>query len=357
MTKNSMIGLALKSMAKYLTKLEESPEDWHIAPVRGHTRIHKLFPFYPADIATLETQGIITVSQLFETHLSGRIDKSVSPELMNSLSQYPALQHKIRIFVRAFSQQPYHNKYVCPRTNLAILANQDNNLSRRYRLKCRELLDESIGVAPAYQTRIRDGIAIRPSRRAFTNAYSLLRLPLITSKTRETAFQILNRTIWTNNKAFKSRRRPDPNCERCGRVETMEHLLCECEYYSECLWNRLAEILTEYYNNIATTQVARVDLGQINVVFIIPHPSLLLYISDKATRNAFLLLVQEIKRDIIYRRMNLPQSAQQITHPQRLIAHLDSSIRRLHSYLQYIGPARYIKAIAALQRLREINLE
>jgi hypothetical protein len=137
----------------------------------------------------------------------------------------------------------------------------------------------------------------------------------------------------------------------------MEHLLCECEYYSECLWNRLAETLNKYYNDISTTYVPRVDLGQTNIIFNIPLPSLLLYVPDKETRNAILLLVQEIKRDIIYRRMNLPQSAQQVTHPQRLIAHLDSSIRRLLSYLQYIGTVKYCKPIQALQRLREINLE
>jgi hypothetical protein len=75
-------------------------------------------------------------------------------------------------------------------------------------------------------------------------------------------------------------------------------------------------------------------------------------------RNAMLFLVQEIKRDIIYRRMNLPQSAQQVTHPQRLIAHLDSSIRRLHHiYIQYIGTVKYCKPMEALQHQREINLE
>jgi hypothetical protein len=137
----------------------------------------------------------------------------------------------------------------------------------------------------------------------------------------------------------------------------MEHLLCECEYYSECLWNRLAEILTKYYNDTYTTYMPWVDLGQINIIYNIPHPFLLLYIPDKETRNAMLLLVQEIKRDIIYRRMNLPQSAQQVTHPHRLIAHLDSSIRRLHSYPQYIGTVKYCKPMEVLQRLREINLE
>jgi hypothetical protein len=81
------------------------------------------------DLATLATQVITTVSQLFEMHLSGRIDKTVSPDLITYLSPYPALQHKIRIFAQGYSQQLYHNKYACPRTNLAIQVNLDINLS------------------------------------------------------------------------------------------------------------------------------------------------------------------------------------------------------------------------------------
>jgi hypothetical protein len=45
MNKNSMIGLAYKSVAKYFIKFEENPEDWHLAPVRGHTHIPKLLTF------------------------------------------------------------------------------------------------------------------------------------------------------------------------------------------------------------------------------------------------------------------------------------------------------------------------
>jgi hypothetical protein len=271
-----MVGMAFQSMADYLTKLEDSPEDWHLAPIRGHTKFSKLLPLYPAEVATLEVQRIKTVSQIFDTHLSGRIDKSISPEVMNSLAPYPMLQHKLKSLVQALLKQPFHNKYSCPRSILAILANLDINLSQRYRIKNRELLDTAIGVAPSYHTRIRDGLAVRPSQRDFTNAYNILRLPTITSKTRETAFQILNRTIWTNNKAFKSRMRPDPYCERCKKVETMEHLLCECEHYSEPLWNNLAEGLTMLPNEVSTDRVPRIELGQTNIIFNIPHPSLLL---------------------------------------------------------------------------------
>ncbi len=125
MGKNRMMGTAFMAMANYLTKLEDSPEDWHLAPIRGHTKIHKLFPFYPADLATLETLGIVTVSQIFDTHLSGRIDKSASPDLLASLAPYPSLQHKIQLFTRAFLQQPFHNKFSCQRTVLASIANLD----------------------------------------------------------------------------------------------------------------------------------------------------------------------------------------------------------------------------------------
>jgi hypothetical protein len=157
-------------MADYLTKLEESPEDWHLAPIRGHTKFSKLLPLYPAEAATLEVQRMTTVSQLFDTHLSGRIDKVISPEVLSSLAPYPMLQHKLKALVQSLFKQPFHNKYS---SNLAILTNLDINLSRRYRIKNRELLDTAIGVAPSYQTRIRDGLAVRPSQWDFTNAYSI----------------------------------------------------------------------------------------------------------------------------------------------------------------------------------------
>jgi hypothetical protein len=150
--------------------------------------------------------------------------------------------------------------------------------------------------------------------------------------------------------------RPDPNCDCCGKPETMEHLLCKCANYSEPLWGKLADALTQLFNYISLDDVPRVDLGQTNIIFNIPHPLLLLHIRDKKSRNALLLLVQEIKRDIIYRRMNLPPSAHQIIDPRRLTAHIGSAIRRLRSYLRYIGFAIYTKASETLQHLQNFNV-
>jgi hypothetical protein len=54
--------------------------------------------------------------------------------------------------------------------------------------------------------------------------------------------------------------------------------------------------------------------------------------------------------------MNLPPSVQNITDSRRLAAHLDSAIRILRSYLQYIGLVKYTKAANLLLRLQEFNL-
>ncbi len=42
-------------------------------------------------------------------------------------------------------------------------------------------------------------------------------------KPKKTAFQILDCTTWTNNKADKSGTRDNPYCNYCGQIETIEH--------------------------------------------------------------------------------------------------------------------------------------
>jgi hypothetical protein len=127
---------------------------------------------------------------------------------------------------------PFRTMFASPRSTVATFMNLDTNMSRPNKLLCRSILESEIGIALAYQTRIQNDIHICPTIPTFNNAYQLIRLPSITSKTRETAFKVLNRIIWTNNKAFKSRMRNDPNCKRCGCTETIKHLLCKCLHYS-----------------------------------------------------------------------------------------------------------------------------
>jgi hypothetical protein len=59
----------------------------------------------------------------------------------------------------------------------------ETNMSRRNKLLCRNILDAEIEVAPAYQMRTWDNVYICPTIPTFTNAYQLLWLPSLTSKT------------------------------------------------------------------------------------------------------------------------------------------------------------------------------
>jgi hypothetical protein len=78
-------------------------------------------------------------------------------------------------------------------------------------------------------------------------------------------------------------------------------------------------------NTRAADLAPRVEIEQINII-LTSYICQYYFTFNKPTHNMLLLLIQEIKRDIIYRWMNLPPSAQQVTVPQGLAAHLDSII-------------------------------
>jgi hypothetical protein len=55
-------------------------------------------------------------------------------------------------------------------------------------------------------------------------------------------------------------------------------------------WSQLGDVLAQYLNIGAEDLVLSKELGQINIIFNIPHPLLLLHIHDKQPiRNVFLL--------------------------------------------------------------------
>jgi hypothetical protein len=89
-------------------------------------------------------------------------------------------------------------------------------------------------------------------------------------------------------------------------------------------------------------------------MFNVPHPSGLLHVKDKHSWAMLIIATQEIKQDIIYRRMNLSPSPPHVANPQRLVSHLDQVFRRVVSYLQYIGLLKNKQAIIELIELQKI---
>jgi hypothetical protein len=156
------------------------------------------------------------------------------------------------------------------------------------------------------------------------------------NKTRETSFQVLNRTVWTNRKAYRSGIAESATCNRCEEEETMEHRLYGCENYSAVIWREFSTLITNTLAHIAGHPVARMDHTPKEIVFNLPHPSITLYIPNPPSHTILLHLVQEIKRDIIHHRMT-------ITTPRgpilllRIHAHLLSVINKVASRMEYQG--------------------
>jgi hypothetical protein len=139
-----------------------------------------------------------------------------------------------------------------------------------------------------------------------------------------------------------------------GRLEKWSYLADKCRTSRNN--DKLGPFLTKTPRCLSFL-VFHILCSRLNIIFNVPHPSLIIHVPDKLSRNTLLILTQEIKRDIIYRRLNLPPSANQTTDSPRLAAHLNSTLQRLHSYLQNIGLAKYAKATQMLHRMMEINLE
>jgi hypothetical protein len=294
-------------VADLLAAYETSRDFWHAAAIARHSSFSKLFPLSVGEMSILRDRNVYTVSQLLEVNdLTGHLTIDENSLLLADLAVYPHLQHKLRLLIRSLRRAPVVDKFVTSTTTASSLFLLDKNLSQIFKQQQRQKLHKTIQVPPSYSTRQRDGITL-PQRITFINAYKVLHLSLLPSKTKETVFQVLNRTIWTQNKAFKSRRALDALCYRCEEIETMEHLLYCCEHYSAKIWDLAGKSLTLALSHHSGEYIPAVVLTPLEIVFNKPHPSILLHISDATTRKVLILFLQEIKRDIIYRRAQLQE--------------------------------------------------
>jgi hypothetical protein len=351
--KNKMFAQAFRAVSALLRLYEVDKDGWHHAPIFGHTKASLLYPFTRAEAELLWSWDIIVVSQLFNTNeLTGMLDRSENDMLAGRLQQYPLLRHKLHLLTGQLRNRNFLDKTSVAVSTLALLFRKDYNISQTYKKIIRHNLHQAMGTPPAFGTRERDGVYV-PERQTFVDSFRVLSLPFMSSKTKEVAFQILNRTVWTNNKSFKSGLIDSPLCHRCEEVETMEHLLYLCPNYAEKLWIELGLALTQSIAQFSQEYTARIDLTPKEIVYNKPHPAILLRITDKPTQYCILVLVQEVKRNIIFRRMQLSEPVRQEVPKVRLQAHLLSVIRKLTSLLEYQGIVQNNVPISFLSTLND----
>ncbi|OBQ34618.1 MAG: hypothetical protein AN484_26585, partial [Aphanizomenon flos-aquae WA102] len=325
--------------------------------IYGHSQESKIFPFTRLEHEILKTQGASTVSILFQEQENGEISPEENTILFQALDNYPAIQHKVRLLHRALRRKRFRGREHTNTTTATDLFHQPKNMSQLYKRKCRQKLDEEIKKAPAYQTRRRDGVYY-PETQTFNDAYRVLDIPAMPSKTKEVAFQILNRTIWTNNKAFKSGRADSPSCQYCEEVETMEHLLYDCEHYSQLIWQETSTLFTRAIATHTGDQVARINLTPLEIVFNKPHPSILLKLTTNREQMTTIMVVQEIKREINYRRMHATnQQRQEPVLLIRIQAHILSAINKVKAQYIYQGISREDPTLRLLTTMTQTMTE
>ena len=265
---------------------------------------------------------------------------------------------KLRSFANKILEEnhPISGKTILNITTGNLLVQGEKHLSQIHKKIVDQNLFEKIKIAPSYQTRIRDQV-YHPDTDTFHNSFKILEMPMLPSKTKETVLEILNRTIWTNNKSFKSGKNPTPNCDRCNEIETMEHLLHDCNNYSSPLWEEFSTVLTATIQLVLGQPIAQIHLTPREIIFNALHPSILLYIKSDLTRKVIILLIQEIKRSIIHKRMNNTTGLGRSTPLVRIQAHLLSTNNKVISYLQYQGTVNTIESLNFLFKIRDTIAE
>ncbi len=258
--KNKMLAQAFRAVAALLNIYETDKDGWHQAAIYGHSKSSKLYPLTRAEAELLWNRDITVVSQLYNTNdLTGMLDRTENVRLFERLQRHPLLQHKLRLLAAQLRGNNFLDKTSVGVTTLALLFRKDQNISQKYKKILRQKLHATMGAPPAFSTRERDDVYV-PERQTFVDAFRVLSLPYLSSKTKETAFQILNRTVWTNNKSFKSGLCPSPQCFRCEDIETMEHLVYLCPNYAEILWVEFGQVLTQAIAQFTAEYTARIEL-------------------------------------------------------------------------------------------------
>ncbi len=126
------------------------------------------------------------------------------------------------------------------------------------------------------------------------------------------------------------------------------------------IWDLAGKTLTLALSHHSGEYIPAEVLTPLEIVFNKPHPSILLHIfffSDATTRKVLILLLQEIKRDIVYRRAHLQEPRRHEELHPRIQAHLVSVINKISSLLEYQGTLQFVDGLSFLQRLSWIILQ
>jgi adenylate cyclase class IV len=97
--------------------------------------------------------------------------------------------------------------------------------------------------------------------------------------------------------------------------------------------------------------MATIQLTPLEIIYNKIHPTVKVHLKDTSIQIMIIHLTQEVKRDIIYRRMNT--NIQHRANLIRIRAHLLATVKKTISLLQYQGTKNHQESIGFLLLLEE----
>jgi len=110
--------------------------------------------------------------------------------------------------------------------------------------KFKEEQDRKFDVAPSYYSRIKENIPVPHNKEIFKECYRfIVKLPTPVHQT-SFNFHILNRTLWTTEKAYLSGKNETNKCRKnCDQIATSIHILIDCDSLANPIWSLFQSIL------------------------------------------------------------------------------------------------------------------
>ena len=121
------------------------------------------------------------------------------------------------------------------------------------------------------------------------------------------------------------------NCGLCGRVENTMHLLFECSVYAEAMWALLQQGI-----NAVLQQDGEGRPGVTLHAYNIMYNSYIMGLPKEYT--VYHILIQEIKRNMVYRRFNrVVHNVGTRIDQHRIHCHLAINVKKLIDFRKYQG--------------------
>jgi len=299
-----------------LLRLNEQGEGWATAHIAGHTVTPLVQTLTAGEAITLSSYGLKTVADLFPPHeLRPGLNKNADIIYPSILQQnYPGLVARCKNLRSKLA----HRTGQIQNTQMTFFeVVKDIKLSKLYRSLKLQQEDSLWPGPPSYFTRRKDGYSLPPLHVYMAGYKTCMSLDM-PSKTKEIAFNTLNRQIWTNQKGhWMANNRGEEyssKCALCDKTENTMHLLFECEKYSELLWFHMSVLLQQQFNKNNIVIHAYNVMYCVTNIFV-PHTH----------RSNVQILIEETKRDIIRRhflRLQNPSLARVRYNKQKILAHI-----------------------------------